>query len=109
MSIIKHRSYKDLVSLEQFPVKQGTMATIVFPNTLSNEYIDEINKSPNKLKLGCGCTSYSIQKELNQISFIVTAPSFNEILTAPYLKSVMPVFKSELGDEIHWDIKFYVI
>lgn len=103
-----HKSYKDLVSLKEHLVPQGQPVTFVFPNTLSNDDIAEINLNSKRLVPGCGCTSYSIQPELNQITFVVNAPSFNEELSQPYLKSVMPKFKSEIGNEIHWDIKFFV-
>lgn len=103
-----HKSYKDLTTLKEYLVEQGSKATFVFPNTLSNDDIREINLDSRRLNKTCGCTSYSIQPELNQITFVITAPEFNEILPTPYLKSVMPKFKSELGNETHWDIKFYV-
>ena len=108
MSTITHKSYKDLETLKEHLVPQGKPVTFVFPNTLSNDDISEINLNTKRLALGCGCTSYSIQPELNQITFVVDAPSFNEPLSAPYLKSVMPKFKSELGNVIEWDIKFFV-
>jgi hypothetical protein len=108
-SITIHKSYKDLATLQEHLVPQGQPVTFIFPNTLSNDDISKITKDARKLNVGCGsCTTYSIQPDLNQITFVVTAPSFNEELSTPYLKSVMPKFKSELGNEIHFDIKFYV-
>lgn len=107
-TITIHKSFKDLETLKEHLVPQGKPVTFVFPNTLSQDDIREINLDSRKLVPGCGCTSYSIQPELEQISFVVNAPSFNEELTTPYLKSVMPKFKSELGNETHFDIKFYV-
>ena len=106
---IVHRSYTNLESLKEHLVEQGSKIEFRFSSTLPDEYIKEINENPTRLKPGCGCTSYSIQTEQNQITFVITAPSFNEKLNEPYLKSVSPIFKSEMGDIIQWDIKFYVI
>lgn len=103
-----HKSYKDLDSLKEHLVQQAEEVTFVFPNTLSDEYIKEIKENKSRLHPGCGCTSYSIQPELNQITFVVTAPVFSQNIGDPFLKSVMPKFKSELGNEIIWDIKFFV-
>ncbi len=108
MPNVTYKSYTDLVALKEHLVPQGKPVTFVFPNSLSQDDINEINLDSRKLIPGCGCTSYTIQPKLNQITFVVTAPSFNEDLTAPYLKSAMPKFKSETGKQVFFDIKFYV-
>lgn len=103
-----YKSYTDLTTLKEYLVEQGKKVTFKFPSTLSNDDINEINTSPRKLNATCSCTNWSIEKELNQITFVITAPSFNEELSQPCLNSVMPVFKSDTGNVIKWDIKFYV-
>lgn len=107
-TINTYKSYKDLVSLKEHLVNQDSLVTFQFPNTLPDEYIKELEEKPSRLNLTCGCTSFSIVKEVNQINFVIKAPSFVVNLSEPYLKSVKPTFTSELGNKIVWDIKFYV-
>lgn len=103
-----HKSYNDLSTLKEYLVEQGKPVTFQFPNTLSQDDIQEIENNSRKVNATCSCTNWSIQPELNQITFVITAPSFIEDLDSPYLKSVMPVFKSDTGNITKWDIKFYV-
>lgn len=103
-----YKSYSDLTTLKEYLVEQGEKVTFKFPSTLSNDNIEELSASPRKLNATCSCTNWSIQSDLNQITFVITAPNFNEDLSNPYLKSVMPVFKSDTGNVTKWDIKFYV-
>ncbi len=95
--------------LKDNPVKQGATVTFNFPNTLTPEQVDEIENQPHRVNTTCGCTGYTLNKELGQISFNVKAPTFMVELKEPYLKTVTPIYTPSKGDRIKWEIKFYVI
>ena len=103
-----HKSYKDLESLKEYLVEQGSVVQIAFPTTFTKEMYDLYQEDNKRLKPGCGCTSYTINQEREEILFKVQAPSFQHELQEPYLKSVMPKFFFPDGRQVHWDIKFYV-
>lgn len=100
-----HKSYKE-ETLKEILVEQGKQVTVVFPSTFPSHLIEEWKKDNTLLRPGCGCTSYSVQEEREQITFVVNAPSFAQDLNEPYLKEVMPKFYG--SERIQWDIKFYV-
>ena len=80
-----------------------------FIGHFSKDMYDEWKSNPNVLDLTCGCTSISVDKELEQITFVVKAPEFTTDLPQPYLKIVKPSFKSKIsGVKVTWEIKFNV-
>lgn len=80
-----------------------------FKGHFSKDMYDEWLKDSSVLIPGCGCTSFSIDREAEQINFTVNAPSFDYPLPKPYLKEVTPKFKSKLTDlYVEYQIKFNV-
>lgn len=80
-----------------------------FIGQFTQSMYDEWKSNPSVLKLGCGCTSVSMNPEQEQIIFTVNSPTFQTKLPQPYLKTVTPKFKSKISDvEVTWEIKFNV-
>lgn len=102
-----HKSYND-VTLKDTLVDQGFVVQTVFPQTFTQEMYELWQDNPKVLQPGCGCTSFIISPERNEIVFKVQAPSFTNNLSEPYLKHVTPKFFYPDGRQVHWDIKFYV-
>ena len=88
-------------------IPQGSSPQFIgyFSTDMYNEWVTD-----NSIVIpGCGCTSYSVDKDKEQITFIVNAPTFDYPIQKPYLKSVTPKFKSKLTDlYMEWHIKFNV-
>lgn len=101
--MIVYKSYTE-ESLKTL-VPQGQVVKIEFPNTFSSQMQEELKVNPQVLRTGCGCTGYSIQPELNQITFEVKAPTF-KYGNVPQLKVVQPTYKGI--EQIMWDIQFNV-
>lgn len=88
-------------------VPQGSSPQFI--GLFKKEWYDEWKGDPDTITLGCGCTSMSINKQSEQITFTIQAPSFGTNLSQPYLKSVTPRFKSKKTDvSVVWEIKFNV-
>jgi len=88
-------------------IQQGSTPKFIAP--FSKEMYDEWKNNSSVLVPSCGCTSYSIDREGEQITFSIQAPSFDYPLPKPYLKSVTPKFKSKLTDlYVEWEIKFSI-
>lgn len=88
-------------------IPQGSSPSFI--GYFSKDMYDEWLKDSSVLIPGCGCTSFSIDREAEQINFTVNAPSFDYPLPKPYLKEVTPKFKSKLTDlYVEWPIKFHV-
>jgi hypothetical protein len=88
-------------------IPQGSLPK--FTTSFTKEMYDEWKINTNVLSLGCGCTSFDVDKDLEQITFTIQAPEFGYPLPTPYLKTVSPKFKSKLTNlEIIWEIKFNV-
>ena len=82
--------------------KQGSIVKFEFPKTFTSDMLKQ-NVHPT-----CGCTSFSINTELEQITFEVKAPSYNYELSQPVTKTVTPYYKFPNGDKVEWYIEFYV-
>jgi hypothetical protein len=83
-------------------IEQGSVTKFEFPNTFKKDMTKE-NVHPT-----CGCTSFSINEDKEQITFNVKAPSFNYALSEPFKKLVTPYYKFPNGDKVEWKIEFYV-
>lgn len=105
MSTITHKLYNEETLKVMIP--QGSSPQ--FKGHFSKDMYDEWLKDSTVLIPGCGCTSFTIDGEAEQITFTVNAPSFEYSLPKPYSKSVTPKFKSKLTDlQVEWHIKFNV-
>lgn len=88
-------------------IPQASLPKFIAP--FSKEMYDEWKDNSSVLVPSCGCTSFSIDREAEQITFTIKAPTFDYPLPKPYLKSVTPKFKSKLTDlYVEWEIKFNV-
>jgi len=87
-------------------IPQGSSPQFIGP--FSKEMYDEWKDNPSTLTLGCGCTSMSADREAEQITFTIVAPTI-QYPVPEYIKTVTPTFKSKLSDlYVQWEIKFSV-
>lgn len=102
---IAHKLYNEETLKVMIP--QGSSPKFIGP--FSKDMYDEWKADSTTLIPSCGCTSYSIDREAEQITFTVKAPSFEHPLPKPYFKEVTSKFKSKLTDlVVIWEIKFLV-
>lgn len=105
MSNVKHRLYNEETLKVMIPQDSSPQ----FKGHFSKDMYDEWFENKGVLHLSCGCTSFSIDKEREEITFTIKAPSFPHPLPKPYLKTVRPTFRSKITNlYVEWPIKFNV-
>lgn len=104
MSTITHKLYNEETLKVMIP--QGSSPQ--FKGHFSKDMYDEWLKDSSVLVPGCGCTSFTIDREAEQITFTVNAPIYMDGIPMQ-TKAVTPKFKSKLTNlYVEWHIKFYV-
>ena len=104
MSTITHKLYNEETLKVMIP--QGSSPQ--FKGHFSKDMYDEWLKDSSVLVPGCGCTSFTIDREAEQITFTVNAPTYMDGIPMQ-TKAVTPKFKSKLTDlYVEWQIKFNV-